>query len=103
LAAGIELVRRLRPITFTWRGSGTRDLGLAAEEVARVEPLLVTRDADGEAQGVKYEHLSAVLINAIKEQQAQIGRQQEQLKRQQGQIGQLRARLKRVERRANGR
>ena len=49
-----------------------RDIGLAAEEVNKVEPLLTFRNDKGEIEGVKYNKLSAVFINAIKEQQAQI-------------------------------
>jgi hypothetical protein len=45
-----------------------RDLGLVAEEVAKIEPLLVTHNADGEVEGVKYDRLSVVLLNAVKEQ-----------------------------------
>ena len=69
---GLDIVRRLRPITFTWKEDGTRDLGLGAEEVARVEPLLTFRNKRGQIEGVKYNQVSAVLINAVKEQQQQI-------------------------------
>src|SRR5262245_10090271 len=31
---GLEVVQQLRPVTFTWRKTGARDLGLIAEEVA---------------------------------------------------------------------
>jgi hypothetical protein len=48
------------------------DFGLIAEEVAEVDPLLVTYNKHGQIEGVKYERLGVVLINAIKEQQAQI-------------------------------
>jgi hypothetical protein len=41
-------------------------------------------------EGVKYDRLSAVLINAVNEQQAQIERQQQQLQEQQAVIGGLR-------------
>jgi len=82
-SAGLEILNRLRPITFTWKSDHTRDLGLGAEDVAAVEPLLVTRNDKGEIEGVKYDRLSAVLINAVKEQQAQIEQQQNQLKQQQ--------------------
>ena len=71
-SVGLELIRRLRPISFTWKGNGTRDLGLGAEDVAKVEPLLVTHNNAGEIQGVKYDQLNVVLINAIKQQQDQI-------------------------------
>jgi hypothetical protein len=69
---GLDLIRSLRPISFTWKGDGSRDLGLGAEDVARVAPLLVTHNDNGEVEGVRYDRLNVVLINAIKEQQKQI-------------------------------
>ena len=69
---GLSTLLRLRPITFDWKGTGIRDLGFGAEDVAQVEPLLVTQNAQGEVEGVKYDRISAVLVNAVKEQQAQI-------------------------------
>jgi hypothetical protein len=71
-SSGLELIRQLRPIRFTWKNNGTPDLGLGAEDVAKVEPLLVTHNDKGEIQGVKYDQLNVVLINAIKQQQEQI-------------------------------
>jgi hypothetical protein len=47
---GLDLVARLRPIAFTWKEGGARDLGLGAEEVAAIEPLLVTRNETGQVQ-----------------------------------------------------
>ena len=38
----------------------------------KVEPLLVTYNSEGQIQGVKYDQLNVVLINAIKQQQEQI-------------------------------
>jgi len=38
---------------------------------------------DGQVEGVKYDRIGVVLINAVKEQQAQIEQQKAQLKRQQ--------------------
>jgi hypothetical protein len=72
LHSGLNLINRLRPVTFDWKESKAHDLGLVAEEVAEVEPLLVTHNDKGQIEGVKYDRISAVLINAIKEQQAQI-------------------------------
>ena len=62
----------MKPITFTLKGDGKRDLGLRAEDVAEVEPLLVTRNARGEVEDVKHENMLVIFINAIKQQQAQI-------------------------------
>lgn len=63
-----------------------KDVGFGAEDVALIEPLLVTYNAKGEVEGVKYDRISAVLVNAVKEQQAQIEAQQLLLKQQQSQI-----------------
>jgi hypothetical protein len=71
-AGGLNLLNRLRPVSFDWKTNNMHDFGLIAEEVAEVEPLLVTYNKHGQIEGVKYERLGVVLINAIKEQQAQI-------------------------------
>ena len=84
--AGLELINQLRPITYSWKQGGMRDVGLAAEEVAAVEPLLVTHNDKGEVEGVKYDRITVALVNAVKQQQAQITRQQDEIKRQQAQI-----------------
>jgi hypothetical protein len=68
---GLSFVNRLRPVTFNWKSDGTPDLGLVAEEVAEVEPLLATYK-NGQVEGVKYDRIGVVLLNAVKEQQAQI-------------------------------
>jgi hypothetical protein len=77
---GLEILNHLRPIRFTWKASGSPDLGLGAEDVAAVEPLLVTHNDKGEIEGVRYAQLSAVFINAFKQQQAQLSRQQREIK-----------------------
>jgi hypothetical protein len=85
-ARGMDLVDRLRPIAFRWKEGGAADVGLAAEEVAEVEPLLITRNDKGEVEGVKYDHLSVVFINALKEQQGQIDQQRREIEAQQEQL-----------------
>ena len=85
-SSGLDIVNRLRPIAFTWKQGERQDVGLAAEEVEKVEPLLTFRNEKGEIEGVKYNQLSAVFVNAINEQQAQIKRQQEQIDAQQREL-----------------
>jgi hypothetical protein len=104
-AGGLDIINRLRPIAFTWKRGEMRDIGFGAEEVEKVEPLLTFRNDKGEIEGVKYNQLSAVFVNAFKEQQAQIQKQQEQIKNQQTQVETLRtansamnARLRTIER-----
>jgi len=63
---GMEILNRLRPISFTWKANGSRDFGLGAEDVAKVEPLLVTHNDKGEIEGVKYDRLNVVLTTPSK-------------------------------------
>ena len=87
---GLNLVKRLKPITFNWKDGGMADLGLGAEDVAAIEPLLVTYNKDGQVEGVKYDRIGVILINAVKEQQAQIAEQRRQLEEQRALIDALR-------------
>ena len=64
-------------------------MGLVAEEVAEVEPLLVTHNDKGEVEGVKYDRIGVVLINALKEQQGQLEQYRAQLRKQQAEIAAL--------------
>jgi hypothetical protein len=91
--SGLRLIQRLRPITFKWK-DGERDVGLAAEEVEQVEPLLVTY-RDGLVEGVKYGQITTALVNAVREQQEQIERQQKQIAQQQRQIDQQQKQIQR--------
>lgn len=88
-SAGLSLVRQLRPVSFNWREGGTLDLGLVAEDVAKIEPLLTTTNANGEIEGVKYDRVGVVLVNAVQEQQAQIETQQKVIREQSATIVRL--------------
>ena len=67
------------------------DLGLGAEDVEAIEPLLVTYNAKGEVEGVKYDRIGVVLVNAVKEQQKMIEKQQLQIDLQVKQIAEMKA------------
>jgi len=69
---GLEIIKQLRPVTFNWKSNGERDFGLVAEEVHEVNPLLTFRNDKGEIEGVKYDRLNVVLVNALNQQQRQI-------------------------------
>jgi hypothetical protein len=72
LTLGMDAIQQLRPVTFDWKGRDEQDLGLVAEQVNQVSPLLTTRTAGGEIEGVKYAQVTALLIKGMQEQQAQI-------------------------------
>ena len=70
--AGLNLINRLHPISYKWKADGMRDLGFGAEDVATVEPLLTFRNNQGEIEGVRYDRLSVLFVNAFKEQEKEI-------------------------------
>ncbi len=76
---GLKFINQLHPISFKWKSDATLDVGFGAEDVAQVNPLFATYNQKGEVEGVKYDRLSVVFVNAIKEQQAQIERQQQHI------------------------
>ena len=69
----LDKVLRLRGVTYDWRESGRHDVGFIAEEVGEVIPEVVQFEDDGEsARSVDYARLTAVLVEAVKAQQAEI-------------------------------
>jgi len=60
-----EAILSLRPVTFQYKSDtkGIVQFGLVAEEVAKVNPDLVVRDADGTVYSVRYEAVNAMLLN----------------------------------------
>jgi hypothetical protein len=76
---GLDLITKLRPVSYDWKSTGKRDVGFIAEEVNEIEPLLNIFEQNGQIEGVKYAHITTALVNAVKEQQAQIKQQQAQI------------------------
>jgi hypothetical protein len=62
-----ETILALKPVTFRYKKeiepNGAIMFGLIAEEVEKVAPDLVTRDAKGEVEAVRYEAVNAMLLN----------------------------------------
>lgn len=90
LHGALAKVEQLRGVSYDQKDSGKHEIGVIAEEVGTVVPELVTWENKGtDAQGVDYGRLTALLIEATKEQQALINQQQEQIRAQQAQIARL--------------
>jgi trimeric autotransporter adhesin len=88
-----EVLFALKPVSFRYKKEvdPTRSLsfGLIAEEVAEVDPRLVTPDPDGKPETVRYEAVNAMLLNEflkehrrIEEQDKRIDQLTTQLKEQ---------------------
>jgi hypothetical protein len=69
-----EAILALKPVTFHYKNDtkGRPQFGLIAEEVAKVNPDLVVRDAQGEIYTVRYEAVNAMLLNEFLKEQASI-------------------------------
>jgi len=83
LENSLDKVLNLQGVSFDWKEElipylvqheGTHQVGLIAQEVEQVAPELVgnTNIEGNEAKTVKYQNLTALLVEAIKEQQEQI-------------------------------
>jgi hypothetical protein len=68
----LDKVLSLRGVSFNYKKSGLPSIGLIAQEVKEVIPMIVSEDETTGIQGVKYGPIVGLLIEAIKEQQAQI-------------------------------
>ncbi len=88
LADALSKVELLRGVSYDMKGSGKHEIGVIAEEVGEVVPEVVQYEDNGkDARGVDYSRLTALLIEAVKQQQKQITVQQRQIAAQQSQLG----------------
>jgi len=84
LTDALGKVERLRGVSYDLKSSGQHQIGVIAEEVGEVVPEVVSYEENGkDARGVDYSRLTALLIEAVKQQQTQIAVQQSQLRKQQ--------------------
>ena len=62
-----EVILALKPVTFRYKKEidrfRTPQFGLVAEEVAKVNPALITRDHNGQPETVRYDAVNAMLLN----------------------------------------
>ena len=68
----LDRVLLLRGVTYNRKGSNDTEIGVIAEEVADIVPEIINFTKSGEADSVSYGRITALLIEAIKEQQQQI-------------------------------
>ena len=77
----LEKVEKLNGVYFDWKANGKHDIGLIAEEVGEVIPEVVAYEENGvDAQSLDYARLTALLVEAIKEQQKEIESLKEEIK-----------------------
>ena len=70
IANPLELVGKLRGVSWTWKQNGKRSQGVIYEELRDVLPELTSNE--GGAKGVKYQNLVGLLIESVKALKAEI-------------------------------
>ena len=88
----------LKPVSFRYKNeidpARTPQLGLVAEEVEKVNPDLVIRDAEGRPQTVRYEQINAMLLNEFLKEHRKVEQQEVNGAEQKKEINLLRSALK---------
>src|SRR5712691_1701288 len=88
-----EAILALQPVTFRYKHEldpdGIPQFGLIAEQVEKVNPALVARDAQGEVYTVRYEAVNAMLLNEFLKQHRAFLKEQRKIEAQEATITQL--------------
>ena len=99
-----EAILALKPVTFRYKHDldpeGIPQFGLVAEQVEKVNPDLVARDADGKVYTVRYEAVNAMLLNEflkehkkVEQLEAALAAVNERLKEQDAKIDKVNAKV----------
>jgi len=95
-----EAILALKPVTFRYKHEldpkGIPQFGLVAEDVEKVNPALVARNAEGKVFTVRYEAVNAMLLNEFLKEHRKNEEQEATIARQQKQIDALTAGLQKV-------
>jgi uncharacterized coiled-coil protein SlyX len=75
-----DAILALKPVTFRYKKDldpeGIPQFGLVAEEVEKVNPALVARDAQGKVYTVRYEAVNAMLLNEFLKEHRKVEQQE---------------------------
>jgi len=85
ITGALDAIMSLVGVTYDRRdGSKQNEAGLIAEAVEQVIPNIVSKDANGNAEGIYYSKLTAYLVEAIKSLKAEIDPLKEEIKKLKG-------------------
>jgi trimeric autotransporter adhesin len=95
-----ETLFAFQPVTFRYKKDidpqGTAQFGLVAEDVEKINPDLVVRDAEGKPYSVRYDAINAMLLNEFLKAHRKMEQQEATIAKQQKQIDALAAGLQKV-------
>ena len=93
MAKASEAILALKPVTFLYKHEldpeGIPQFGLVAEQVEKVNPDLVARDAEGKVFTVRYEAVNAMLLNEFLKEHSKVQDQGRKAEEQERTIAQL--------------
>ena len=98
LAGSLDKVQQLRGVSYEWidpNRQGGRHIGFIAQEVQEVMPEVVRQN--GDYLSMSYANLTAVLVEAVKEQQTEIDQLEEENNALEAENAGLRGRLESIE------
>ena len=85
-----EAVFALQPVTFHYKHEldpdGIPQFGLIAEQVEKVNPDLVARDADGKVNTVSYDAVNAMLLNEFLKEHRRVQEQERKTQKQEARL-----------------
>jgi hypothetical protein len=64
---GLDIVEKLKPVSFTRKMDDKNDIGFIAEDVNELVSTIVAKNDNGEVEGLDYSKLTVILVNAVKE------------------------------------
>jgi hypothetical protein len=95
-----DAILALKPVTFRYKHevdpNGIPQFGVVAEQVEKVNPDLITRDAGGKPYTVRYEAVNAMLLNEFLKEHRKVEKLEANAAQQQKQIEALIAGLQKV-------
>ncbi len=95
-----EAILALKPVTFRYKKEidpdATSQFGLVAEDVEKVNPDLVVRDADGKVYSVRYEAVNAMLLNEFLKEHRTVQAQQNEIDALKAELKEQRAFIQKV-------
>lgn len=95
-----DVLLALKPVTFRYKKeydpAALPQFGLVAEEVAKVDPDLVARDAQGKPYTVRYEEVNAMLLNEFLKEHRKVEAQGGEIAELKAMVQQQAAQLQKV-------
>ena len=95
-----EAILALEPVSFRYKREidpdRTPQFGLVAEQVEKVDPALVARDADGKPYTVRYEAVNAMLLNEFLKEHRKVQEQSRKIQEQDATITQFKKEMQTI-------